>query len=127
MREIIHTLRDNYGITVLISSHILSELELVADRFVIMHKGRLIKDITKSDLKSEVAEKIFLVTSDNGLAQAVLSQLGLEPTVSGEQLSLSPTKSVQDIITVLNANNIAIKSIYPAGSSFEDYYLNLLD
>lgn len=90
MREIIHNLRDNYGITVLISSHILSELELVVDRFVIIHKGRIIKDIEKYALKTEVEEKIVLSTLDNQLAQKTLSDLGLEFTVQRDKLCLSP-------------------------------------
>ncbi|MGT2754481.1 ATP-binding cassette domain-containing protein [Streptococcus ovis] len=50
MREIILNLRDTYSITVLISSHILTELELLADRFVIVHKGQVIRDISKEAL-----------------------------------------------------------------------------
>jgi ABC-2 type transport system ATP-binding protein len=127
MREIIHNLRDNYGITVLISSHILSELELVVDRFIIMHKGRIIKDIEKSALSSQVEEKIVLSTLDNKLAQKALSDLGLEIIVQGNKLCLSPEKSVQELILYLLEQNIDITDIYHAGSSFEDYYLSLLD
>lgn len=127
MREIIHTLRDRYGITVLISSHLLSELELVVDRFVIMHKGRVIKDISQAALKAEVADSIHLSTVDNGLAQQVLQDQGLEVTASGSQLLVSPDQSVQDLISLLNRQDIAITGIYQAGRSFEDYYLELLD
>lgn len=127
MREIIHNLRDRYGITVLISSHLLSELELVVDRFVIMHKGRVIKDITKEALKTEVAERLVLATTDNGLAQHILQDQGLEVTSSGNQLLVSPDQSVQAIIDLLNRQQIEIMAIYPAGTSFEDYYLKLLD
>lgn len=127
MREIIHNLRDRYGITVLISSHLLSELELVVDRFVIMHKGRVIKDITKEALKTEVAERLVLATTDNGLAQQILRDQGLEVTASGSQLLVSPDQSVQAIIDLLNRQQIEIRAIYPAGTSFEDYYLKLLD
>lgn len=127
MREIIHNLRDNYGITVLISSHILSELELVVDRFVIIHKGRIIKDIEKYALKTEVEEKIVLSTLDNQLAQKTLSDLGLEFTVQRDKLCLSPEKSVQELILYLLEQNIEITDIHHSGGNFEDYYLSLLD
>ena len=127
MRKIIHNLRDNYGITVLISSHILSELELVVDRFVIIHKGRIIKDIEKYALKTEVEEKIVLSTLDNQLAQKTLSDLGLEFTVQRDKLCLSPEKSVQELILYLLEQNIEITDIYHSGGNFEDYYLSLLD
>lgn len=127
MREIIHNLRDNYGITVLISSHILSELELVVDRFVIMHKGRILQDIDKLDLQHQVANQIILSTTNNDRAHALLTEKGLLSTLSGDKLSLEPTKTVQEVITYLNQNALEITAIYPSGSSFEDYYLSLID
>ncbi|MDQ0223140.1 ABC transporter ATP-binding protein [Streptococcus moroccensis] len=127
MREIIHNLRDNYGITVLISSHILSELELVVDRFVILHKGRVIQDIDKSDLHHQVANQIVLATTNNDQAQVLLTEWGLEMTRSADAILLTPDKSVQEVINYLNQHAIEITAIYPSGSSFEDYYLSLLD
>ncbi|MGT2682450.1 ATP-binding cassette domain-containing protein [Streptococcus porci] len=127
MREIIHNLRDTYGMTILISSHILSELELVVDRFVIMHKGRIIKDIDKSALRAQVEERIYLSTVDNKQAYQVLSDLGLAPLFQGDKLLLSPDTSVQEIILYLLEKKIDITDIYHAGGHFEDYYLSLLD
>ncbi|WP_161979992.1 ATP-binding cassette domain-containing protein [Streptococcus sp. S784/96/1] len=127
MRDIIHNLRDRYGITILISSHILSELELVVDRFVIMHKGKVIKDIAKNDLYAEVEEKIVVRTTDNELAQQTLNDLGLKPVVQGDKLVLSPDQSVQELILALLEKKVEITDIYHAGGNFEDYYLSLLD
>lgn len=127
MREIIHNLRDTYGMTILISSHILSELELVVDRFVIMHKGRIIKDIDKSALRAQVEERIYLSTVDNKQAYQVLSDLGLAPLFQGDKILLSPETSVQEIILYLLEKKIDITDIYHAGGHFEDYYLSLLD
>lgn len=127
MREIIHNLRDTYGMTILISSHILSELELVVDRFVIMHKGRIIKDIEKSALRAQVEERIYLSTVDNKQAYQVLSDLGLAPLFQGDKILLSPDTSVQEIILYLLEKKIDITDIYHAGGHFEDYYLSLLD
>lgn len=127
MRDIIHNLRDTYGITVLISSHILSELELVVDRFVIMHKGQVIKDIDKPTLKAEVSDRICLMTTDNELALSALEKWGLEPVLVDHAIYLSPEKSVQEVIVHLLSENIEITDIYHSGSSFEEYYLGLLN
>lgn len=127
MRDIIHNLRDTYGITVLISSHILSELELVVDRFVIMHKGQVIRDIDKVNLRAEVADRICLMTTDNELARKSLENVGLDPVLTEDKIYLLPEKSVQDIIKHLLNENLEITDIYHSGSSFEDYYLGLLD
>lgn len=126
MRDIISNLRDNYGITVLISSHILSELELVVDRFVIMHKGKVIEDITKSDLREKVENCIRLKTEDDVRVATFLSEQGLSVDVLRDGLSIKPDKSVQDIIDMVNGLRVDIKGIYSEGSTFEEYYLGLL-
>lgn len=126
MREIIHNLRNTYGITVLISSHILSELELVVDRFVIMHKGEVIKDITKSELHQEVAERIRLYTADNERVAQYLLDRGREVEVVQDYLSLPTTDTVQAIIDDVMALGVPILGIYRTGMNFEDYYFGLL-
>lgn len=127
MREIIHNLRDNYGITILISSHLLSELELVVDRFVIMHKGRIIKDIDKASLQNQVVYQIALSTTNNDRAYTLLMDFDLTVSRLEEKIFFEATKTVQEIITYLNQHDLEITAIYPSGTSFEEYYLSLLD
>lgn len=127
MREIIHNLRDNYGITILISSHLLSELELVVDRFVIMHKGRIIKDIDKASLQNQVVYQIALSTTNNDRAYTLLMDFDLTVSRLEEKIFFEGTKTVQEIITYLNQHDLEITAIYPSGTSFEEYYLSLLD
>lgn len=122
MREIILNLRDTYGMTVLISSHILSELELVVDRFVIMHKGKVIKDVEKAALRAEVENRIRLETSDNNLVAAALQARGLSVDIAGTYLSIKPDKTVQELINLIQELDVEIMGIYQTGSSFEDYY-----
>lgn len=126
MREIIFNLRDRFGITVLISSHILSELEQVVDRYVIMNKGRVIQDLSKDDLKAAVAEKIYLSTSDNPLVLTSLEQQGVSGQIGGDFVKLPPVWSVQELIQHVLTLGVEIKAVYPAGQGFEDYYLNLV-
>lgn len=126
MRDIILNLRDTYGITILISSHILSELELVVDRFVIMHKGRVIKDVEKAALKAEVENRIHLETDDNDKVASALQAKGIALDMVGDYLSIKPDKTVQELIDLVSELKVEIKGVYQTGSSFEDYYLGLL-
>lgn len=126
MRDIILNLRDTYGITILISSHILSELELVVDRFVIMHKGRVIKDVEKAALKAEVENRIHLETDDNDKVASALQAKGIALDKVGDYLSIKPDKTVQELIDLVSELKVEIKGVYQTGSSFEDYYLGLL-
>ncbi|HEP1843058.1 TPA: ATP-binding cassette domain-containing protein [Streptococcus suis] len=126
VRDIILRLRDEYGMTVLISSHILSELELLADRFVIMHKGKVIRDLTKADLAAVVARKLYLDTADNAAVKAYLEEKGLEVSLEEAGLVLDADEHVQSLIDLVGQSGIEILEIYRQGQHLEEYYLSLL-
>lgn len=127
VRDIILRLRDEYGMTVLISSHILSELELLADRFVIMHKGKVIRDLTKADLAAVVARKLYLDTADNAAVKAYLEEKGLEVSLEEAGLVLDTDEHVQSLIDLVGQSGIEILEIYRQGQHLEEYYLSLLN
>lgn len=127
VRDIILRLRDEYGMTVLISSHILSELELLADRFVIMHKGKVIRDLTKADLAAVVARKLYLDTADNAAVKAYLEEKGLEVSLEEAGLVLDADEHVQSLIDLVGQLGIEILEIYRQGQHLEEYYLSLLN
>ena len=56
IRELILTLNEKYEITVLISSHILSELSKIATRYGILHEGKLLEEFTEEDLWKKCSE-----------------------------------------------------------------------
>lgn len=127
MREIIIRLRDEFGITVLISSHILTELELLADRFLIMHKGRIIEDLTKESLSEVVATRLYLDTVDNLAVQAYLQDKGIDCQLNENGLVLEASENVQEVIDAVGEVGIEILGIHRQGQHLEDYYLSLLD
>lgn len=127
MREIILRLRDEFGITVLISSHILTELELLADRFLIMHKGRIIQDLTKESLSEVVATRLYLDTVDNLAVQVYLQDKGIDCRLNENCLVLEASENVQEVIDAVGEVGIEILGIHRQGQHLEDYYLSLLD
>ncbi|AZR97598.1 TPA: ATP-binding cassette domain-containing protein [Streptococcus suis] len=127
VRDIILRLRDEYGMTVLISSHILSELELLADRFVIMHKGKVIRDLTRADLAAVVARKLYLDTADNARVKAYLEEKGLEVSLEEAGLVLDADEHVQSLINLVGQSGVEILEIYRQGQHLEEYYLSLLN
>ena len=58
IRDILATLKNDFNITILISSHILSELDLIADDYVIMSKGKVIQEDSKLAILSSLAKKL---------------------------------------------------------------------
>lgn len=127
VRDIILRLRDEYGMTVLISSHILSELELLADRFVIMHKGKVIRDLTRADLAAVVARKLYLDTADNARVKAYLEEKGVEVGLEESGLVLNAELHVQSVINLVGQSGVEIMEIYRQGQHLEEYYLSLLN
>ncbi|HEM3726148.1 TPA: ATP-binding cassette domain-containing protein [Streptococcus suis] len=127
VRDIILRLRDEYGMTVLISSHILSELELLADRFVIMHKGKVIRDLTKADLAAVVARKLYLDTADNARVKTYLEEKGLAVSLEEAGLVLDADEHVQSLIDLVGQSGVEILEIYRQGQHLEEYYLSLLN
>ena len=58
IREFLLNLRDKTGLTIFISSHILSELQNLCDRFIIIDKGRLKEEFSKSSIEKQSEKKI---------------------------------------------------------------------
>ena len=86
VRHMIRRFRDEYGMTVIVSSHILGELENTADRFGIVHEGIIAKEITQDDLSAKRPE-IELSVSMNDLERAreILAQNGINILKEGKE------------------------------------------
>ena len=77
IRTLLKRLAHEFGITILISSHILSEIENIADVIGFMDKGVLIEEITKEDLHRKLDKFVEFEVSDIELAVGILEELGL--------------------------------------------------
>ena len=78
VRHMIRHIRDEYNMTIIVSSHILGELEHTADRFGIVHNGIVAKEIIQDDLKSKKPEvNIALSSDDIERAQKLLAENGI--------------------------------------------------
>ena len=77
MRELIKSFPEKYGITVLISSHILSEIELIATHVGIINKGKLLFQGTMDDLRAKQKAEIQLEVEPRADAEAYFNEIGL--------------------------------------------------
>ncbi|MGQ7452053.1 ATP-binding cassette domain-containing protein [Streptococcus suis] len=126
MRSIILNLRNQYGMTILISSHILSELEMVVDRYIIMHKGLIVKEFSKRELEQTLAEQLYLQTNNHPKTLIVLEDHGIAYKIDKDYISLSSDTNVMNLIHLLINHEIEVKEIFKQQMSFEDYYLTLI-
>lgn len=127
VRNILKTLKEKYKMTVLISSHILSELDLVADRFIIMSRGKIIENIDSKKLEDNLSKKIVVEVNDTEKCIEILKSNNFSVQKEKDRVELTDTNhTVTDIIDLLRSNLIEINSIYNKKMTFEEYYLNLI-
>lgn len=126
MRSIILNLRNQYGMTILISSHILSELEMVVDRYIIMHKGLIVKEFSKQELEQTLEEQLYLQTNNHPKTLTALEDHGIAYKIDKDYISLSSDTNVMNLIHLLINHEIEVKEIFKQQMSFEDYYLTLI-
>ncbi len=128
IRDLILTLNRERNITFLISSHILTELSLVATKYGIISKGRIIKEITAEELR-QASKRPSIITVDQ--PEALLALLAGQPGI--EELTAVPggAKFFGDVNlncllgNILNAG-IQIQTVNTFESNIEDYYLSVI-
>lgn len=127
-RELIKNLSHQHGKTVVISSHLLSEIELIANRILIIHKGKKIVEGTAAELLDPAKTIITINTTDNILAKEILMKSEWQPNlknISAEKIILQVDKAtIPSIINYLVNYNVAILSA-ESRHSLEDYFLSL--
>ena len=130
IRDTLKRLNEEEKITILISSHILSELYLIANHFCFIDKGRIIRDISKEELDLECSKCIVIRTKDVKKATVVLEK-ELSTTnykvIDNTEIRLYDylENSVKVNKTLLS-NDIDIMGIYESGISLEDYFDSLI-
>ena len=128
IRDILATLKNDFNITILISSHILSELDLIADDYVIMSKGKVIQEDSKLDILSSLAKKIIVSTATNQTAIEILTANNCDCTLLPDKIEVNHTSlTINQMIDLLRENQIEIFEIYKEQVSFEEYYFNLVE
>lgn len=126
MRNLIVRLSKEMGKTVIISSHLLSEVEQIANRMIIIDKGKKIVEGSVDTLLDPEHTVVEIDTTDNASTQQLLqSSTWNEYLQEAKQLQLMMNKSmVPALINHLVANNVQVLSV-KASHSLENYFLSL--
>lgn len=126
MRDIIRMLSREYGITLLLSSHILAEMEQVVDRIGVIEDGRLTSEITLEEIRKQHTNYIELSTGNVEKTVFLLeTELGINnmKIVQGDRIRIYDLKRTQNEITeLLIRHRIELESIQKYSHSLEDYF-----
>lgn len=128
IRELILKLNRERNITFIISSHILTELALVATRYGIISKGRIIKEISADELNSECRHFTLFESLERGALVSVLSEHfdanDIEPVHGGAKVF--GEVNLNEILPILLENGVTLTAINTTKSSIEEYYLKVI-
>ncbi|MBQ8539901.1 MAG: ATP-binding cassette domain-containing protein [Clostridia bacterium] len=127
MREVLCDLGENHGCTILISSHILGELEKIATHYGIIRGGKMIKEMTAEELEESCPTYVALKTKDINRAKANLAckYSRVEEDEAG-YIRVYDAKEPEEIVTYLYENGILINEITTAKIGLEEYYIDLM-
>ena len=129
MRDLIKRLSQE-GITMLVSSHILSELAQVANKYAIIHNGRLLKSLTQEQLQEECKQAISITVDDAAKAAVVLEtvlNISNYKQVSANELRVyQHVNDPAEVNFQLSRADIRVASIQTVGDSLEDYYTKII-
>ena len=130
IREIRMTMRQlgERGKTVLVSSHILAEVEQVADTVSIIGRGRLLASGRVADvIGGQVGRAVRVGVADPGAAQAVLAQAGLSVRADGGRLLVDDVPDPAEVTRLLAARGHFVSELVPVRADLESVFLQLTE
>ena len=127
MREVLVDITRNYHCTVVISSHILGELEKIATHYGIVRGGKMIKEMTAEELDADCRTYVAIQARDMNRAKALLSCKfsRVEEDESG-YIRIYDAKEPEEIVAYLYENDIIVTEIKTAKIGLEEYYIDLM-
>ncbi len=123
MRELVKSLPTAYGITVVVSSHLLSEIDQMADRVGIIRHGRLVFEDTLAALHDLSAHELAIRTDDNASAAQLLPKARQEAGYL--LLPCMEDAAAAEVSRLLIQNSIGIVRMEERQTSLEDIFLQM--
>ena len=126
IRDLILILNKEYRITVLLSSHILGEMEQVVNRIGVIDNGRLLKEVTLDEIRNQQTDYIEILTTNVEKAVYLLEnklQITNMKIIHGNRIRIYDlTHSQNDISKMLILHDIGLEEIQKHTSSLEDFF-----
>ncbi|WP_102272848.1 ABC transporter ATP-binding protein [Cytobacillus massiliigabonensis] len=130
LRKLIKKLNREKGLTVLISSHILSELHQLATKFGIIHKGNLLEELSSNELDGKCRQHLRIKVDEPARGATVLEKklftADFEVMQDGMIKLYSNVDDVRKVSRALTNNGLVIEHLSQTGDSLESYFSKLL-
>ena len=128
LRDLLIKINREKKITILISSHILSELEKIATVYGFISHGKLIEELTVEELQDKCRKSTTIKFNDVEAAYKVFKELKVKDfkTYPNGDVMIFDEIDLGDFVSKLHAKKLSIKSINSSDEGVEEYYLNLV-
>lgn len=129
IRSFLLRLSHEKGVTIFISSHVLSEIEQIADVIGVMINGKLVEEVNILELQDKLKRYIEITVSDTKLAEKVLKynfSIKNYSIIDNTIYIYDSTKSISDINRSLVQNDISVTKLNPCKETLEAYFENLI-
>lgn len=131
LRNFLIKINKEWNTTIVVSSHILNELSLIANRIGFIKNGRMLEEITREELESKVKDYIKIVGEKNNLNKIVNileEDLNIEnfKVMANDEIRVFDKVEILTIQREMAKNNIYLSEIYHKKSTLEEYYVKLM-
>ena len=127
MREVLTDLSKK-GVTILISSHILGELEKIATHYGIIRQGRMIAEMTAEELDRDCRTYVALKAKDADTTKRLLSiKYNKVEQDENEYLRVYDSVKPEDVVIYLHESGVTVNEIRKDKIGLEEYYIDVMD
>lgn len=129
VRDIIHRLNTQEGVTFLISSHLLDELAKVVTTYGIIANGKLIEQVSAEELNSRCTNQVKIVVDNAQKAETLLSAISKPESIRTEANTLyisSPKMDTADLNAALVRCGVKVRELVVEGGNLENYFIERL-
>ena len=124
IRDVLIHLARSYDMGILVSSHLLSEMQMMCDRFIIIDKGKKVSDMTAEEVGSSAGPVLLLTTDNVALAVSVLKEkFDITAKVDAGKVEFSSTASSGDIMKELILSGVNVSELTQKKNSLEDVFI----
>ncbi|RYU92875.1 ABC transporter ATP-binding protein [Emticicia agri] len=129
IRELLKSLNQHHGITIIISSHLLGEIEKLVTDVGIINKGKMLFESSLADLmkRQHQASTIYFDTNDSATAIKLMHQHKIEAQIEKERIVVSQLskQGIAQVNQTLVANSIEVYGIRAVENDLESIFMNL--
>ena len=127
MREVLVDITKKYNCTVLISSHILGELEKIATHYGIIRNGKMLEELTAEELEAKCRTYIALKTKDMSFTKQLLKDKYDSVKEENGFIRIYDNVTPEDVVKFLYKNKVIVSEIKKDKIGLEEYYIDLMD